>query len=89
MKTQLFILVKCESGFAETVGEAVMDTIPEALEVYSITGNYDLLIKASLPDLESMARIVQGKLHKIGGIRETNTFLSFRVFGHDIGDFGD
>jgi hypothetical protein len=36
-----------------------------------------------------MANIVQGKLHKIAHIRETNTFLSFKVLGQDIGDFGD
>jgi DNA-binding Lrp family transcriptional regulator len=88
-KTQLFILVKCDSGFAEHVGQEIIDNIPEALEVFSITGNYDLLVKAGLKDLESMANIVQGKLHKIAHIRETNTFLSFKVLGQDIGDFGD
>ena len=87
--TRLFILVKCEPGCAEQVGADIVDQIDEVLEVYSTTGNYDLLVKAKLTDVATMAPIVQGKLHKIGHIRETNTFLSFSVFGRDIGDFVD
>jgi DNA-binding Lrp family transcriptional regulator len=87
--TQLFILVKCDVGFAEQVGTAIIDEVKEVSEVHSITGNYDLLVKADLRGLESMASIVQGKLHKIEHIRETNTFLSFKILSQDIGDFGD
>lgn len=87
--TRLFIQVKCEPGFAEQVGAGIVDQIEEVLEVYSTTGQYDLLVKAKLTDVAKMAPIVQGKLHKIGHIRETNTFLSFSVFGRDIGSFVD
>ena len=87
--TQLFILVKCEVGFAEQVGEAIINQVAEVSEVHSITGNYDLLVKAELRSFEAMATIVQGKLHKIEHIRQTNTFLSFKILGQDIGDFGD
>jgi DNA-binding Lrp family transcriptional regulator len=85
--TRLFIQVKCEPGHADEVGARIVDEIDEVLEVYSTTGQYDLLVKAKLTDVQKMAPIVQGKLHKIGRIRETNTFLSFSVFGRDIGEF--
>ena len=87
--TQLFILVKCEVGSAEQVGEAIINQVAEVSEVHSITGNYDLLVRAELRSFEAMATIVQGKLHKIPHIRETSTFLSFKILGQDIGDFGD
>lgn len=77
----LFVLVKCELGRTEDVGDAVVDTIPDAVEVYSITGAWDLLIKARFDDPEQVSRFVQDKLHKLDGVKDTNTFVSFQRFG--------
>lgn len=87
--SRLFVLVKCEVGHANNVGQQIVDTIEEAQEVYSITGEYDLLVKFLLPNLQAMSDLVLTKLHAIPGIKETHTFVSFRVFGEDIGDFVD
>lgn len=87
--SRLFVLVKCEIGRASEVGERIAGEIEEAQEVYSITGEYDLLVKFLLPNLQAMSDLVLAKLHRIPGIRETHTFVSFRVFGEDIGDFVD
>ncbi|MCH8684507.1 Lrp/AsnC ligand binding domain-containing protein [Pedomonas mirosovicensis] len=85
--SRLFVLIKCEVGRASDVGEQIVDLIEEAQEVYSITGEYDLLVKFILPNLQAMSDLVLTKLHRIPGIKETHTFVSFRVFGEDIGDF--
>lgn len=87
--SRLFVLVKCEIGRASDVGEKIASSIEEAQEVYSITGEYDLLVKFMLPNLQAMSDLVLTKLHSIPGIKETHTFVSFRVFGEDIGDFVD
>lgn len=87
--SRLFVLVKCEIGRAGDVGEQIVRDIEEAQEVYSITGEYDLLVKCLLPSLQAMSDLVLSKLHRIPGIKETHTFVSFRVFGEDIGDFVD
>ena len=87
--SHLFVLVKCEVGHANSVGEQIVSGIEEAQEVYSITGEYDLLVKFLLPNLQAMSDLVLTKLHAIPGIKETHTFVSFRVFGEDIGDFVD
>lgn len=87
--SRLFVLVKCEVGHANSVGEQIVSGIEEAQEVYSITGEYDLLVKFLLPNLQAMSDLVLTKLHAIPGIKETHTFVSFRVFGEDIGDFVD
>ncbi len=86
---RLCVLVKCEVGHANSVGEQIVSGIEEAQEVYSITGEYDLLVKFLLPNLQAMSDLVLTKLHAIPGIKETHTFVSFRVFGEDIGDFVD
>jgi DNA-binding Lrp family transcriptional regulator len=85
--TLLFVQVKCDPGFTEEVGTRIVDEIDEVREVYSTMGPYDLLVSAYITDIPRIVPIVQEKIHRIGHVRETNTFLSFGVFGKDIGDF--
>lgn len=77
----LFVLMKCELGQTEAVGDAIVDTIPEAQEVHSITGEYDLLVKARFDSAEGVSDFVQAKLHRLPGVKETHTFVSFQRFG--------
>lgn len=83
---RLFILAKCDLGSAETVGEAIAE-LDDVSEVYSVTGEYDLLVKVNFDDLQSISDFVQDRLHRIPHLRETQTMMSFRVYGEDIGDF--
>jgi len=78
----LFVLMKCELGKTEEVGNAIVDLGIEGVEVYSITGQYDLLIKTRFTDVEEIAETVQEKLHTVPGVIDTNTFVSFRMYGH-------
>lgn len=84
---RLFVLARCDLGQAEAVGNHIADHVPEVAEVYSITGDHDLLLKIPFDDVSEVSDIVQGKLHAVPGLRETQTMLSFRVYGEDIGDF--
>ena len=83
---RLFILAKCDLGHAETVGTAVAE-LEEVSEVYSVTGEYDLLIKVVFEDLQSISDFVQDKLHRVPHLKDTQTMMSFRVYGDDLGDF--
>jgi DNA-binding Lrp family transcriptional regulator len=83
---RLFVLAKCELGCAEDVGNKVAE-MPEVAEVYSVTGEHDLLVKVGFRDLAEIERFVQDKLHKVCGLKETVTMMSYRVYGKDIGDF--
>lgn len=83
----LFVQVKCDPGFTEEVGNRIVDEIDEVREVFSTMGSYDLLVSARIEDVPLIAPIVQKKIHAIEHVRETSSFLSFAVFGKDIGDF--
>ncbi|MEE4350963.1 MAG: Lrp/AsnC ligand binding domain-containing protein [Pacificimonas sp.] len=83
---RLFILAKCDLGHAEGVGEKVAE-LEDVSEVYSVTGEYDLLIKVNFDDLQSISDFVQDRLHRVPHLKETQTMTSFRVYGQDIGDF--
>jgi DNA-binding Lrp family transcriptional regulator len=77
----LFVLVKCARGKTEQAGNAIVDLRPDNIEVYSITGDYDLLVKTKFDQPDEIQDFVQHKLHSLDEVLETNTFLSFRMYG--------
>ncbi len=79
----LYVQIKCELGQAYAVAEAIIDTLEETSEVYSTSGEYDLLAKFYLDEESSIGGFVNHKLHKVAGIRETHTILAFRLYGRD------
>ena len=81
MKT-LFIMVKCELGAADQVGDTIVDKSASEVEVYSITGQYDLLVKAKFNEVDEISAYVQTFIHSIPGVKDTYTFVSFRAYGH-------
>lgn len=83
---RLFVLAKCDLGHADRVGNTVAE-MDEVAEVYSVTGEYDLLIKVGFNDMPEIEGFIQDKLHRVPGLKETVTMMSYRVFGEDIGDF--
>jgi len=78
----LFVLVKCALGKTEEVGNAIVDLGIDGIEVYSITGEHDLLVKTGFTDVDEISEIVQDKLHHVDGVISTHTFVSFRMYGH-------
>ena len=73
-----FVLINVESG---KVGEVIeeLKRINEVTEVYSIAGEYDIIIKISFSDVKKLGEIIPGKIQKISGIEKTNTLLTFGV----------
>lgn len=74
-----FILVKCELGQAYKVAEAIADA-EIASEIYSISGQYDLLIKFYVDRDTDIGRFVEERVHAFEGIRDTFTLITHRVF---------
>ena len=75
----IFVQLKCDLGKAyEVAGELVeRDSVSE---VYSISGQYDLLAKCYLDDASDIGRYVENQIHSIGGIRDTHTTIAFNAF---------
>jgi DNA-binding Lrp family transcriptional regulator len=48
-------------------------------EVYSVAGQYDLVVIVRVPDNEALAELVTERLLKLGGIRRSETLIAFRV----------
>ncbi|MFF3664637.1 Lrp/AsnC family transcriptional regulator [Microtetraspora malaysiensis] len=75
--------------------KADVDRIPEVAqtvaeldgvsEVYSITGEYDLLAMIRVGRYEQIAEIVPGRINKVPGVQQTETHIAFRTYSrHDL-----
>jgi DNA-binding Lrp family transcriptional regulator len=57
----------------------------EVSEVYSVTGNYDLVAIVRVAQNDDLARLVTEQLVKIDGIEKTDTMLAFKAYSrHDL-----
>ncbi|GAA1019293.1 transcriptional regulator [Acrocarpospora pleiomorpha] len=74
---------------------ADVDRIPEVAqtiaeldgvsEVYSITGEFDLMAMVRVKDYEEIAEVVPGRLNKVPGVLHTETHIAFRAYSrHDL-----
>ncbi|GAA2211176.1 Lrp/AsnC ligand binding domain-containing protein [Nonomuraea monospora] len=74
---------------------AEVDRIPEVAqtiaeiegvsEVYSITGEYDLLAMVRVAAYEEIAEVVPGRINKVAGVLHTETHIAFRAYSkHDL-----
>ena len=73
-----FVLINAEVGkVPEVVGK--LKEIPQVTEVYSIAGEYDILVKLRFADIKALGELVPKKLQKIQGITRTVTLLTFET----------
>ena len=54
-------------------------------EVYSVTGNYDLVAMVRVPTNDQLSTLVTNTLVKVDGIERTDTMLAFKAYSkHDL-----
>lgn len=78
--------------------KAEVDRIPEAAqqiaeidgisEVYSVTGEIDLIAVARVSRHEEFADVIADRLNKVEGVLETNTHIAFRTYSAEDLDAG-
>jgi len=60
-------------------------SMAEISEVYSVTGQYDLVAIVRAKTNDDLADLVTGSLNKIDGIKKTDTLLAFKAYSkHDL-----
>jgi len=74
-----FIRVKCELGQSYAVANRIAD-LEIASEIHSTAGAFDLLVKLYVDDDEDVGQYVNTHIHAVGGIRDTETLVTFRAF---------
>jgi len=78
------ILLNVRSNKITEIAEQLAD-MPEISEVYSVTGNYDLVAIVRTRSNDDVAELVTNHLGPIEGIEQTDTMLAFKTFSkHDL-----
>ena len=76
----IFVMVKCELGHAYDVADAAVQNIEQVSEVYSTSGQYDLLLKFHLDDEVDIGRFVTRQVQTLPGVKDTFTLITFKAF---------
>jgi DNA-binding Lrp family transcriptional regulator len=54
--------------------------LPEVSEVYSVTGEWELVVMVRVQDHEQIAEVVTGRIAKVPGVTATHTMVAFRAY---------
>jgi DNA-binding Lrp family transcriptional regulator len=76
----IFIMVKCELGKAYDVADQAVQAVEHVSEVYSTSGQYDLLMKCYLQDDMDIGHFVTSQIQTLSGIKDTFTLITFKAF---------
>lgn len=78
------VFVKADVSRIPEVGEAIA-ALEGVSEVYSVTGQIDLIALIRVSKHEEIASVVADSLNKVDGVTATETHIAFRTFSrHDL-----
>jgi DNA-binding Lrp family transcriptional regulator len=78
------VMINCEVNRIPEVAEAIAD-IPAVSEVYSVTGDADLIAMVRVKSHEEFADVIADRLNKVQGVVGTSTHIAFRTYSsHDL-----
>lgn len=80
MMTAIFVFIKCELGFANDVAADIVDNVEHVSEVYSTSGQHDLLAKFQLPKDMDIGTFVTKQVQTRAHVRDTFTVITFSPF---------
>jgi DNA-binding Lrp family transcriptional regulator len=78
------VMIKADIQLIPEVAEAIAQ-IPAVSEVYSVTGDFDLVAMVRVRTHDELADVIPGNLNKIPGVTATQTHIAFRTYSrHDL-----
>lgn len=75
----VFVQFRCMPGKTYEVADAIYDR-EVVSELYSTSGDYDLMAKVYVPADQDVGRFLSEKLFDIPGIQRTLTTMTFKAF---------
>ena len=78
------VFVKADVARIPEVAEAIA-ALSGVSEVYSVTGQVDLIAMVRVRTHDDVAAVVADQLNKVPGVMETETHIAFRAYSrHDL-----
>jgi DNA-binding Lrp family transcriptional regulator len=81
------VMVQAERQRVQETAEALAG-VPGVREVYSVTGEWDIVAILKIARYEDLDDVVTGHLRKVEGITRTQTMLAFRTYNEALLDQG-
>ncbi len=75
----VFVQFRCKPGKTYEVADAIYE-LEIASELYSTSGDFDLLAKIYIPDGEDVGKFIDHNLREMSGIKRTLTTMTFKAF---------
>ncbi len=76
------VLMNIQRGEVNRTAEQLLE-IPGVAEVYSVTGEYDLVAVLRLKEYEDLAGVVTERMMGLSGITKTHTLMAFKVYSRE------
>jgi len=78
------VFIQADVAHLNEIAEKIAD-IPGVSEVYSVTGDLDLLAMVRVRTHEEIAAVVADQLNRVKGVLSTQTQIAFQTFSqHDL-----
>lgn len=77
------VMLQAERQRIQETAEALAG-VPGVREVYSVTGDWDIVAILKLAQYEDLDDVVTGHLRKVEGIVKTQTMLAFRTYNEEL-----
>ena len=78
------VLIDSDAARIPEVAAAIAD-LPGVSEVYSVTGEVDLIAMVRVREHDDLADVIADKVSKIEGVLHTQTYIAFRTYSqHDL-----
>ena len=81
MITALVLMSVERDAINETAQQLL--AIPGVAEVYSVTGDWDLVAVLRLPQYEDLATVVTERMVALTAIRRTQTMMAFKAYSRE------
>ena len=76
------VMIRCERDQIPEAAKSIVE-FPGVEEVYSVTGEWDLIVKVKVLRWDEIAQVVTEHIAKVKGIQRTDTHMAFRVLSKD------
>jgi DNA-binding Lrp family transcriptional regulator len=73
------VLINVQRNQVNETAQALLE-IEGVAEVYSVTGEYDLVALLRLQHYEDLAEVVTGRMVQLPSITKTNTLMAFQCY---------
>lgn len=73
------VLIEAEPSAITTLAQQLVE-IDRVSEVYSVTGEFDLVVMVRVREHDELAEVVTGNIARLEGIRSTHSMVAFQSF---------